>query len=466
MPSIEARRNANGEVTSYRIIVSAGLDYQGKQVKRRSIWTPPSYGMSECQMEREARAAAYKFEEQIRNGYELDNNQTFAEYAQYVLDLKERNGLSPRTLDRYIEMLPRINQSIGHLKLNAIRPQHLNELYKELGGDGVRLDTKRAIAKPSLNRTLRHARISKAELSRRAHVSASTISTVTHGRPVMPETAEAIAQAFDMSTSSLFTMQDDDEPLSRKTILEHHRLISSILAQADKELLVPYNAAQKATPPKTRKPDQDYYQPEEMRDILQALQDAPLKWKAITYLLIDTGCRRGEIAGLKWEKVNFDSGIVVIDRALLYTASKGVYEGTTKTGNYRALRLAPQSLEVLKAWKEEYQRIKAAHKATWTDTPYIFVKDDGNPIHPDSITDWLNRFSLGHPEIPHLHPHAFRHTAASTLIANGVDLVTTAAELGHANANTTAMIYAHQITLARANAADVRAGVFATLEKM
>ena len=133
MPSIEARRNANGEVTSYRIIVSAGLDYQGKQVKRRSIWTPPSYGMSECQMEREARAAAYKFEEQIRNGYELDNNQTFAEYAQYVLDLKERNGLSPRTLDRYIEMLPRINQSIGHLKLNAIRPQHLNELYKELG---------------------------------------------------------------------------------------------------------------------------------------------------------------------------------------------------------------------------------------------------------------------------------------------------------------------------------------------
>ena len=53
------------------------------------------------------------------------------------------------------------------------------------------------------------------------------------------------------------------------------------------------------------------------------------------------------------------------------------------------------------------------------------------------------------------------HTAASTMIANGVDLVTTAAELGHANANTTATIYAHQIAIARATAADVRAGVFA-----
>ena len=45
------------------------------------------------------------------------------------------------------------------------------------------------------------------------------------------------------------------------------------------------------------------------------------------------------------------------------------------------------------------------------------------------------------------------------MIANGVDLVTTAKELGHANASTTASIYAHQIAIAKAKAADVRAGV-------
>ena len=39
-------------------------------------------------------------------------------------------------------------------------------------------------------------------------------------------------------------------------------------------------------------------------------------------------------------------------------------------------------------------------------------------------------------------------------------------EMGHANATTTATIYAHEIALARANAADVRAGVFATLDKL
>ena len=96
----------------------------------------------------------------------------------------------------------------------------------------------------------------------------------------------------------------------------------------------------------------------------------------------------------------------------------------------------------------------------WTENGYVFTRDDGNLMNPDSITAWLNRFSAQN-DLPHIHPHAFRHTAASTMIANGVDLVTTAAELGHANANTTATIYAHQIAIARAIAADVRAGVFA-----
>ena len=91
---------------------------------------------------------------------------------------------------------------------------------------------------------------------------------------------------------------------------------------------------------------------------------------------------------------------------------------------------------------------------------YVFTQDDGSPMNPDSATDWLNKFSKAH-DLPHIHPHAFRHTAASTMIASGVDLVTTASELGHSNATTTATIYAHQISEAKAKAEDARAGVFA-----
>ena len=164
--------------------------------------------------------------------------------------------------------------------------------------------------------------------------------------------------------------------------------------------------------------------------------------------------------GLKWSRVNFDTSVITIDSNLLYSANCGIYEDTTKTNEVRAIKIAPQTLAVLRQWKETYEQLKEDNGDRWADSPYVFVRDDGSAMHPDSITDWLRNFSRKH-DLPHIHPHAFRHTAASTMIANGVDLVTTAAEMGHANANTTALIYAHQIAVARVTASEVRAGVFA-----
>ena len=79
------------------------------------------------------------FERSIEQGFALDNRQTFAEYAAYVLDLKQRTGTKARTLDRYQDMMVRINQAIGHIKLADLRPQHLNSFYKNLAEPGIRI---------------------------------------------------------------------------------------------------------------------------------------------------------------------------------------------------------------------------------------------------------------------------------------------------------------------------------------
>ena len=76
-----------------------------------------------------------------------------------------------------------------------------------------------------------------------------------------------------------------------------------------------------------------------------------------------------------------------------------------------------------------------------------------------SVTDRYNKISAVN-DLPHIRPHAFRHTAASTMIAYGVDIVTAANELGHSSATTTANIYAHQIAEAKAKAEDARSCVF------
>lgn len=144
-----------------------------------------------------------------------------------------------------------------------------------------------------------------------------------------------------------------------------------------------------------------------MNEILEALEKVPIKWKAIVYLLIDTGCRRGEIMGLKWDKINWETGVIVIDCNLLYSTNRGVYEDTIKTGNVRAIKIAPQTIGVLQQWRTEYERLRELNGDRWANTPYV-----------------------------------------------------TAAELGHANTTTTATIYAHQIAITRATAAEIRGGVF------
>lgn len=459
MASIEARKNKAGEITSYRIVVSGGFDYTGKRIKHTKLWTPDKK-MTARQLDKALSRAVADFEREIEQGFQTDNRQTFAQYAEYVIALKERSGIKPRTIDRYRELLPRINQAIGHLKLAEIRPQHLNSFYANLGEQGIRADGSKAVAKVDMAALLKKCRLSKAAVSRKAGISAATMTNATRGDQITQEKAEAIAAALEMKLADLFELRQDTRPLSDKTILEHHRLISTILNQAEREMLVQYNAAAKAMPPKTKKKNPTYYQPEEMDIILDALDTAPLKWKTLTYFLIDTGCRRGEAAGLKWESIDIDSGIVTIERALLYDAQRGIYEGTTKTGKNRTVHIAAETIALLKRLRVKQMSDRLASGDLWNDTGYVFTRDNGLPLNPDSITDWLNKFSRD-KGLPHIHPHAFRHTAASMMISEGVDLVTAAHELGHANASTTATIYAHQIEEAQAKATEVRASVFA-----
>ena len=464
MAYIQARFNKKGELLHYRLFVSDGLDWTGRQRRRYKIWTPDKPGMSQKQMEKAALAAAIKFEEEIRAGYEVDKRKKFHEYAEYVMDLKSRTGLSPTTIERYRSMLPRIYDGIGHMKLTDIRPYHLNDLYKHLAENGIRNKGAIATAKKVVRKKVAALKLPKCAIVKEAGFSQTTLNAILRGDSVTYANAEKLATYLGYSVSELFVVEDKFKPLSDKTILEHHRLISMIMALAEKELLVPYNPAAKATPPKVSKKEADYFQPEEVMEIVKALEDVPIKWKAMAYILIDTGCRRGELMGLQWSNIDLDKGIMMIKQALLYTKAKGVYVGPPKTGRPRAVCLAPETIAVLKKWKTEQLRTKILHGNIWQDTGFVFTKDDGTVMHPDSITDWLNKFSEAN-DLPHIHPHAFRHTVASILISNGIDPVTTANELGHANANTTQAIYAHQIARARAEASGVRAGVFSVLRE-
>lgn len=370
---------------AYQIRVSCGMDSQGKQVIKTCTWKPEP-GMTAKQTEKELQRQIVAFENKVKQGYAAENRLTFERYAEYVMQLKETKGKKHRTLDRYTEILQRINPAIGYMKIEDIRPGHLNDFYAQL-------------AKPGQNKK-------------------------TGGR------------------------------LSNKTILEHHRLISTILAQAEKEMLIPYNPASRAEPPQPQKKEVTYFQPDEIIAIRDALESEPIKWRTATHLLLITGCRRGEIMGLKWAKVDFENNRIHIDNNLQYTAARGLYEETPKTAaSVRNIKLPAETMQLLWQYRSWQARQRLASGDRWTYTDYVFTQENGKPMHPDSLTDWLGKFSKRH-DLPHITPHAFRHTMASILYFNGMDSVTISKRLGHAKVSTTADIYAHIIQEADERAAE------------
>lgn len=228
--------------------------------------------------------------------------------------------------------------------------------------------------------------------------------------------------------------------LSNKTIIEHHRLISTVLEQAVKDGKVAYNAAKRAVVPKCERKEVNYFQPETIRDIITALENEPLKWKCLVNVMMRTGARRGEVLGLKWKNVDFDNNQIYICNNILYSADRGIYESTPKTKKSICyVALSQQTMNLLKEYQKEQMQKQFQAGVVYE---YVFCQDTGEPMHPDSVGDWLNRFSKRH-DLPHLNPHAFRHTIASVLINWGSDVVSVAAQLGHANVSTTTNIYSH-----------------------
>ena len=431
---------------SFKITVTKGRDVNGKQIRYFMTWTP-DHPMTERQMEKAAQKAAFEFEASIEKGFQLNHRQTFADYAAYVLDLKKQGGAKTRTLDRYEELLQRINPAIGHIKLAELRPQHLNEFYKNLAEAGIAHRSGKAAARvEDMTSLIAEKGLTRAALAKLSGVSPSTVSTVLKGKIVALETAEAVSKALGKSVKALFIIQHSaSDRLSAKTILEHHRLIHSVLAQAEREMLVPFNAADKITPPKASKKQVNYLQPADVVLILDALESEPLKWRVITHLLLITGARRGEIMGLKWSRVDFQKCQIKIDTNLLYSARRGIYEDTPKTStSARTVKLPIETINLLREYQEWYDDLRMKNDERWCNTDFLFVQDDGSAMNPDSITAWLRKFSTRH-NLPHINPHAFRHTAASVLINQGADIVSVSKRLGHATTSTTLNVYAHII---------------------
>ena len=427
---------------TYTIRVFCGYDSNHKQISKYMTYKPEP-GMTAKQIEKEVQRQATLFEERCRRGQVLDENITFAEFAETWLADKEKD-LRPKTFDRYKSMLPRINAAIGHMKLCHIQPPHLRAFYKNLGESGLRQDTKFK-CNISVDDYLRENSLSTAELCRRSGISNTTMISIRKGNNVNQANAEKLAAALKMPLQELFTpVGKGEKTLSDVTILHHHRLISVILHTAVLWGVLYSNPCDRTEPPKAVHKEARYIEESDVSNLFELLNEVDIMHRTLIRLLAFSGMRRGEILGLKWIDLDYEANTIHIRRQICRIDGV-VTEGPLKTKNsYRKIIIPSDVMSVLKA--------KEKNDAGFSE--YVFPSaKTGGPISPDSVLHMLHRV-LERAGLPKIRFHDLRHTFATMALQNGVDVKTLSCILGHFSAGFTLDTYAHVTTNMQQDAAD------------
>jgi integrase len=232
---------------------------------------------------------------------------------------------------------------------------------------------------------------------------------------------------------------DTGKPLAHSHITKIFMVLNTIFASAFRiDEIIMVNPMDKVTPPTARKDDEikevKACSVKEARHILECLSREPLTYRIIIWLLLDTGCRRGEIAGLRWQSVDFEACTIRICNNLQYSAIKGTYNTTPKGRKNRCIDVNPEIITLMQVLRDG-QTVKSPDD-------YCFIHSDGKVISPQFATQYLIKFSRRY-KLGKLHPHMLRHTAASIAITNGADIASVSAKLGHSDKSTTLDYYTH-----------------------
>lgn len=165
----------------------------------------------------------------------------------------------------------------------------------------------------------------------------------------------------------------------------------------------------------------------------------------------EAGLRRGEIAGLKWPDVDLSGRRLSIRRSIVQertTAASPMrkIERTTKGRRTRRVAITASFSSRLADWYSE-----AVIAGGATADGHVWPGRGPGPMHDRSLARALERASARAGlvaeqrgrSVPLVTPHGLRHTCASIMLAAGVPLIVVSRQLGHANPNITATIYAH-----------------------
>lgn len=410
MASIRKRGN------TYQVTVSNGRNSSGKQIIETATFTPDPH-KTEKQNQKALEKFALEFEEKVKSGKYLDGEKiTFKDFVEVWFTDYGNTHLEQSSIQLYRHLLKlHIIPEIGHLKLSKVLPAHLNKLYNTL-------NTERKDGKPGgyAPKTIKHVHNTISGI----YSSAVKWNIVTYNPcdrvepPKMTATRDKL-KYFTLEQTELFLSLLDKEYTT--TCKAHDRVDDTGKT---------YHVA-------------DY---SETRSI-------PLQFRLFYQMALFCGLRRGELVALEWSDLDFTDNSVSITKSTACVNGKPVTKGTKTNSSIRKISVPASVMYLAKKYKTEQMQYRLAIGSQWEGNNFIFIQWNGKQMHPDTPYKTFKKIIKRHnasvtddsQKLPDIPLHGLRHTSATLLISQNVDVKTVSNRLGHAQTSTTMDIYSHAL---------------------
>ncbi|MGH7611644.1 MAG: tyrosine-type recombinase/integrase [Candidatus Dormibacteria bacterium] len=229
--------------------------------------------------------------------------------------------------------------------------------------------------------------------------------------------------------------------LSPRTAGHCRAVLRAALADAERNGEVSRNVAKLSDAPRVPRTDPKVLTPVEARTVLEAMADPALR--RLATVALNSGLRQGELLGLRWRDVDFESGELHIGQALQRVQNRPQLVEVKSSSSRRTVPLTEDGLAALREEQQAQRLAQLGAGSRWRPAiaDLVFTTDLGKPRHGSSVTHAFED-ALSRADLPKLRWHHLRHAYAGLVLASGVDLATVSHLLGHSSVALTASTYA------------------------
>lgn len=256
--------------------------------------------------------------------------------------------------------------------------------------------------------------------------------------------------------------------LSPKTLTNLRNMMHLAFTQAVQNKLMVENPIGGVRLPKAQKSEMRVLTVAEQERLTISARMAPEPAAFGVIFTLFTGIRLGELCGLRWENVDMENRcfrVCEIRNRLpnfddsIDASTSVITRQTTKTDNSRrTVYLMDGLYQDLLKYKRLQDSIKEQYPG-YNPSGYVFCQEDGQPFEPRTYQDLFKR-CVRRAGIADANFHSLRHTFATRSLEQGMDVVTLARLLGHANPSITLEKYGHSMEEQKRKSVEMLEGLY------